>query len=126
MNLQTFIDNFLGFLNSSIIPFILAVAFIVFLWNIVRYFVFSGSDEKEHENARSVALWGIAAFVIILSLWGIVNLFVYGFDLAHVNSITPDYMQQKSGSGSSGNSGQTFPSENDANYTLPGQYVTPE
>ena len=139
-NLQTFIENILIFINGTLVPFILAVAFVFFLWKITQYFIFKGGDEKEHEKARSSALWGIATFVIILSLWGIVNLLADGFDLVHINPITPDYMQQKSGgptgnsnsisfptgNTSTGNTGQTFPADNDLNYTLPGQYVTPE
>ncbi len=125
MNLQTFIENILIFINNTLVPFILALAFVFFLWKITQYFIFKGGDEKEHEKARSSALWGIVTFVIILSLWGIVNLFAYGIGLVHVNPITPDYIEQKS-SGTTGNSGQSFPADNDLNYTLPGQYVTPE
>jgi len=93
MNIQTFLTNILIFLNKSVIPFLLALAFVVFLWNVVRYFIIGGSNEDSQEKARSLATWGIMAFVIIVSLWGIVNLLVTGFGLGGPAPITPDYMQ---------------------------------
>lgn len=92
MSLQNFIINILDFINDTLIPFILAVAFIIFLWNIVRYFIIGGSNEKEHDNAKTLALYGILAFVIILSLWGIVNLLVDGIGLGAGIPVVPDYM----------------------------------
>ncbi|QQR64887.1 hypothetical protein IPH92_05045 [Candidatus Kaiserbacteria bacterium] len=92
MDLQTFLVNIITFLNETIVPFIIVIAFLVFLWNIVRYFIIEGANEKEHENAKSLALWGIMAFVIILSLWGIVNIFVDGFGFGGGPVITPDYI----------------------------------
>lgn len=95
MNIQTFLVNVLTFLNGTVIPFLLAIAFVFFLWNVVRYFIFGGSDEGKHEEARRLAIWGILAFVVIASLWGIVNTFTRGFGLNYSNSITPDYMGEK-------------------------------
>ena len=99
MDLQTFLSNIITFLNETIVPFILAGAFLMFLWNITRYFIIGGANEKEHENAKSLALWGIMAFVIILSLWGIVNMFVNGFEFGGGPVVTPDYMDGGGGGG---------------------------
>ena len=105
MDIQTFLVSITKFLNSTIIPFLMAVAFLVFIWNITRYFIFKGANEKEHENARSLAIYGITAFVIIVGFWGIVNFFVGGFGFGGQGIITPDYMQKKGGSIGTGGAG---------------------
>ena len=97
MDLQTFLTNILKFIDGTIVPFLLAIAFLVFIWNATRFFIFAGGDEKEHEKAKSLALWSISAFVVIVSLWGIVNLLVTGFGLGGSDSVTPDYMGIKNG-----------------------------
>ncbi len=94
MDLQTLLANILKFLNTTIIPLLMAIAFLVFIWNIARYFIIGGANEESQEKARSLALWGIAAFVVMISLWGIVNLFVNGLGLKN-DPITPDYMELK-------------------------------
>ena len=99
MDIQTLIANFLSFVNNTIIPFILAIAFLIFIWNITKYFVFGGSNEESQEKARATALWGISAFVIILSLWGIVNFVVDNLGLDN-RGIVPDYMCEKTANGS--------------------------
>ena len=95
MNIQTLLTNILTFLNGTIVPFLLAVATFIFIWNALRYFVLDGSNEESQQKARSLAFWGIGAFVIIVSLWGVVNLIVNGLGFARPVSITPDYIDSK-------------------------------
>lgn len=92
MDLQTLLAGFLDFINSTVIPFILAIAFVVFIWNVVRYFIIESHSEDGREKARSLATWGIVAFVFILSIWGIVNILVDGFGFDRSEGITPDYI----------------------------------
>lgn len=81
MNLQTLLLNILYFLNETIVVALLSIAGLVFLWNAARYFIIGGSNEDSQKKARSLALWGILAFVFILSISGIVNMFVIGLGL---------------------------------------------
>ena len=97
MNIQTLLTNILTFLNDTVVPFLLAVATFIFIWNAVRYFVLDGSNEESQQKARSLAFWGIGAFVIIVSLWGVVNLIVNGLGFARPMGITPDYIDSKDG-----------------------------
>ncbi|MCF7815467.1 MAG: pilin [Candidatus Pacebacteria bacterium] len=113
MNIQTFLANILKFLDGALIPFLLSIAFLIFVWNAARFFIFAGGSEEGHEKARSMTIWSISAFVIIISLWGIVNLLVSGLGFGN-EAITPDYMKQKN----------TYPADNDAGYTLPSQFRT--
>ena len=97
MDIQSGISNFLNFLNNSIVPFLLALAGVIFLWNVTRYFIFQGDSEEGQTKARSLALWSIIAFVIMVSMWGIVNLIVDGIGIDG-RSITPDYICDKQSS----------------------------
>lgn len=119
MNIQTFFININEFLNTTIVPFLLSVAFLVFIWNVTRYFIIGGSNSDAQEKARSLALWGIIAFVVIISLWGMVNLLVAGFGLGNRGAVIPDYMESKGGS--NGGQGSSFqrsgtPDEDEFDY----------
>jgi hypothetical protein len=76
MNLQTFLTNTIAFINNTVITLLITVAFVSFLWNAFQYFIVQGDSEDGQTKAKSLALWSIAAFVIIVSFWGIVNMIV--------------------------------------------------
>lgn len=65
-----------GVINGILVPVLMAIAFIVFLYGVYKYFIQGAADEKSRTDGRQFTLWGIIGFVIILSLWGIVNLFM--------------------------------------------------
>ena len=100
MDLQTFFTNIITFFNDSLIPFILAIAFLVFIWNIARFFIMGSTlagDEKKgitsgRIRARQYAMYSIFAFVIILSFWGIVILLTDDLNLNSGIPVVPDYM----------------------------------
>lgn len=97
MNIQNFLTGTLTFLNDKIIPLLLAIAFLAFVWNAVQFFIFQGDSEEGQTKAKSLTLWSILAFVIILSLWGIVNMIVAELGFGRTMGITPDYIDSKSG-----------------------------
>lgn len=69
-------DSIVGIINSILVPVLIAIAFITFLWGVYKYFILGAAEEKSRTDGRQFVLWGIIGFVIILSLWGIVNLFM--------------------------------------------------
>ena len=89
MSLQAFLIGTILFVNTAVIPLILAIAFVVFLWNIARYFILKPDDKRE--EARRTALWGILAFVVIVSIWGVVNLLVTDLGFSQEAAPCPDY-----------------------------------
>jgi hypothetical protein len=97
MNIQTLLSTIGNFLNSTILPALLGLAFFIFLWNAFRYFILGGGNEESQDKAKSLTLWSIAAFVIILSLWGVVNMLVYGLGFGRNDAVGPDYMCTKNG-----------------------------
>jgi hypothetical protein len=74
MNLQLYIAAFIEFLNSTIIPFMLGMAFLAFVINVIRFFVIGSSSPDSQAKAKSLAVYGIGAFVFIIVFWGIVGL----------------------------------------------------
>lgn len=62
------------FIDSIVVPFIMAIAFIVFIWGVFQYFIAGGADEEKRKQGRDFVMWGLIGFVIIISLWGLVNL----------------------------------------------------
>ena len=79
---DTFITDTSGFINDILIPILLAVAFLVFIIGVARYFLAAGEDtEGSRKQGKSLMLWGVFAFVVIVSIWGIVTLIANGLDL---------------------------------------------
>lgn len=93
-------------INYIIVPVFMALAFIVFLWGIYRYFIYGADNETERTTGKQFALWGTIGFVIILSLWGIVNLFMGALGLSA--GIAPPY-PTIGGTSAGGNPAVTLP-----------------
>lgn len=74
--------TFLYIINYVLVPLLFAVAFIVFLWGVAKAYIISGGDEASREKGHQLVLWGIIGFVVMISLWGIVNVVANTFGLA--------------------------------------------
>ena len=66
-------DTIVWAVNSVLVPILMAIAFIVFLWGVFNYFIRGAADEKSRTDGKKFVMWGIIGFVIISSLWGVVN-----------------------------------------------------
>ena len=91
---QGFIKNFLVFSNTVLIPFLLGIAFLFFVFNAFRFFIVGGSTDDGREKAKDLALYGVLAFVIIVVFWGIVNLLSSSLGFNDGNTPTPDYLEK--------------------------------
>ncbi len=63
------------------IPFIIGLAFLFFVWGIFQYFIAGGANDEAKAKGRSLMIYATLGFVIILVFWGIVNLLVSGLGL---------------------------------------------
>ena len=81
-SLQEFFTNLTKFLSNIVIPFLLGIAFLFFVWNAFRFFILGGANEESQDKAKSLAIYGVSAFVLIITFWGIINLLAssLGFD----------------------------------------------
>lgn len=64
----------IGIINTVIVPLIFALAFLVFVWGVLKYFIFSAGDEGKRSEGRQFVLWGVLGMVVLLSVWGFVNI----------------------------------------------------
>ena len=83
---RSYTNSFIGFINLYLVPLLMAVALIVFLYGIFKFFILGAADEKARTEGRKFALNGIIGFVIILSVWGIVYIVVETFNLNVTNT----------------------------------------
>ncbi len=58
-------------LNDIILPGILVLALIFFMWGVAMFILGSGDPEKR-EQGKHVMTWGIVALFVIVAVWGIV------------------------------------------------------
>jgi hypothetical protein len=63
-----------GTVNDYLVPVLIAIAFIVFLFGVYKYFILGAADEKSRTDGKQFVLWGVIGLVVILSVWGLVNL----------------------------------------------------
>lgn len=97
-SLQQFILSVSSFINGVLIPFLFALALLFFIFHTFRYYIKDAGEDKE--KAKNLALYGVAAFVILVSIWGLVNLLMSGLGLRQNEPLSPDYFgTTRSGSG---------------------------
>ncbi len=96
------------FFSSTIIPLIFAIALLFFLVNVGRFFILGGADASEQEKAKRFALYGIGAFVFLVSIWGIVNLMVNGLGFDDNETMCPDYLASWCDTHTNGAEGSAF------------------
>lgn len=108
-SLQEFIISITLFINNIIIPFLFGLALLFFIWNAFRFFILGKNNEPDQENAKKLAIYGVAAFVLLVSIWGIVNVLVGSLNLGSNNYITPDYIWLDPNRHGTGDTGGTSP-----------------
>lgn len=86
-SLQSLLTGIIGFINNVAVPFVFAIAFIVFIWGIFTYFISGGADDDKRKKGKDLMLWGIVAFFVMASVWGLVNILRGSFALQ--NTIPP-------------------------------------
>ena len=81
MNIGNVITKIQGILNS-IIPVLVALGIVYFVWGVVQYVIADGEEAKKKGKDRMI--YGIIGFAVITSLWGLVNIVVTTFKLESV------------------------------------------
>ena len=87
-NLASLFMSAVDFINVIVIPFVWAIAFIVFVWGIFQYFIAGGANEEQRDKGKQLAVWGIIAFAVMSSVWGLINLVTNSL---YLNEAQPEY-----------------------------------
>jgi hypothetical protein len=69
-NLTDIINIFIN-IGLAIIPFLGAVAFLVFVWGVVR-FIKSAGNEQEIKDSKNILIWGVIGLFVLITIWGII------------------------------------------------------
>ena len=67
-----FLGSVLGFIDSVLIPLILGIAFLMFVWGVFKFFILGGADSEKQAEGKSLMIYAVAGFVLILSFYGII------------------------------------------------------
>lgn len=92
-SLQGFLSTIPAFLNRVVIPFLFGIAFLIFVINIIRFFVIEGNNEEGRKKAKALAIYSVSAFVFLIIFWGIINLLAGSSGLRGQNAPCMDYMK---------------------------------
>lgn len=81
----TDISSFLTALRdiiNQLIPFVIAIAGLIFIIGVVKFVTAAGDEEKRREG-RNFILYGIIGLAVIFVFWGLVNVLIntFGFDV---------------------------------------------
>lgn len=76
-------------INGVLVPVLFALAFIVFLYGVAKAYIFSVGDSEAVKEGHKYILWGIIGFVVMVSLWGLVNVVSNTFGLSGYGAPTP-------------------------------------
>ena len=65
---------------SIIIPIIMSLALLYFLWGLAHYVLGAGDEEKRKEG-RDMMVYGIIALFVMAAVWGLVTVIGNTFDI---------------------------------------------
>ncbi len=77
----SYMSSMTSFINGYVIPFIIAVSLVVFMWGMFQFFVLGATNEEKRAKGKQLAIWAVVGLVLMLSLQGIVVLLssTFGF-----------------------------------------------
>jgi uncharacterized membrane protein YraQ (UPF0718 family) len=76
--IDEFLGNVVGFINSVLVPLIFTLALLFFIYGMFKYFILKGDSEGDREKGKQLMLSAVVGFVLMVSIWGIVNLVAGG------------------------------------------------
>lgn len=76
--IDEFFDGITQFINNVLIPLVFAIALLVFLYGVFKYFILGGGDPDSRKEGTQLMLYAVIGFVVMVSIFGIVNLIADG------------------------------------------------
>jgi hypothetical protein len=75
----------IGLIDSLLIPLVFSLALIFFLFGVFKYFFAGGGNEENRSEGKKFIIWSIIAFVVMISIWGVVNVITNTFGIQKTN-----------------------------------------
>ena len=70
----------IGSLLNAVVPVLIALGVVYFIWGVVSYVI--GSDEEAKKKGRDKMIYGLIGIVVIVSIWGLVSILKNTFNLS--------------------------------------------
>ncbi len=80
--------KFVYLINHIVLPIIVSIAFITFVWGIYTYFISGGANPEKRSEGTKFIMYGVIGFAIIFSVWGLVALLSNFFGLGGYSAPT--------------------------------------
>jgi len=65
---------------NSLIPILMILATVVFLWGVITY-ITAGGDEEKAATGRAYIIWGLIGLFAMVAIWGLVLALVSTFQV---------------------------------------------
>jgi hypothetical protein len=91
------VQNYLGYvtclIGNSVIPFIFAIAVVMFIWGAMKFFIINADEEAKRAQGKQYMIWGIVALAVMLSVWGLVGVLQTTFNIK-TGGTAPSFLPQ--------------------------------
>ena len=74
------IEQMISILNFKVIPVLLIIATLVFIWGVVQYII-AGNSEQRKKEGRDLIMWGLIGLLVIVAMWGFIKIIGTTFDV---------------------------------------------
>lgn len=75
---------------KPLVPLIIALAVIVFLWGVLKFITAAG-DEKRRKEGRDFIIWGLIGITVMFSIWGLVRILTDTLNLGNTIPTIPQW-----------------------------------
>jgi uncharacterized membrane-anchored protein len=72
-DLPSLIKYFTDLLVGWVVPLLVALAVVGFVYGVIQYFLYPDNEEKR-KNGKTFMLWGLIALFVMVSIWGLVGI----------------------------------------------------
>lgn len=82
--------NTFGNIVRSLVPILISLAVVWFIYNVIRYVI--AHDEDKKSEAKQQMIWGIIGLAVIVSMWGLVAFLQNTFGInaqTGISNVTP-------------------------------------
>lgn len=76
----------INLINTVLVPLLFAIAFIIFIYGVAKAYIFSNGEPEKVSEGHKLILWGLIAFVVMISVWGLVNVVSNTFNLSGIGA----------------------------------------
>lgn len=77
---------------NPLIQFAFIVAFVIFLWGVLE-FVRNANNPEARKKGQDHMIWGVIGFVIMIGVYGIMNILINTFGLSKSHTINNEKQQ---------------------------------